>query len=130
MKHLFIIAAISLLFASRVSAQNIIPAKNAAKYFGHKIKVCDKVYGSSHTSDGTALYLGEEYPKQLLTLIIKTSDLSKFKGHPDIDFKGKDVCITGVVVNDKGKPKIIISDPKQIKPYLVDSPMKQRSSVN
>lgn len=123
MKHLFIIAAISLLFESRVSAQNIIPAKNAAKYFGHKIKVCDKVYGSSRTSDGTLLYLGEEYPKQLLTLIIKTSDLSKFKGHPDIDFKGKDICITGVVISDKGKPEIVVTDPKQLKPYLVDSPV-------
>lgn len=123
MKHIFIIAAISLLSASLVSAQNIIPAKNAAKYFGHKIKVCDKVYGSSRTSDGTALYLGEEYPKQLLTLFIKTSDLVKFKGHPDIDFKGKDICITGVVISDKGKPEIIVTDPKQIKPYLVDTPV-------
>jgi hypothetical protein len=123
MKHLFIIAAITLLSISRVSAQNIIPAKNAAKYFGHKIKVCDKVYGSSHTSDGTVLYLGEEYPKQVLTLIIKTSDLAKFKGQPDIDFKGKDICITGVVVSDKGKPGIVVTDPKQIKPYLVDSPV-------
>ena len=123
MKHLFIIAAITLLSISRVSAQNIIPAKNAAKYFGHKIKVCDKVYGSSHTSDGTVLYLGEEYPKQVLTLIIKTSDLAKFKGQPDIDFKGKDICITGVVVSDKGKPGIVVTDPKQLKPYLVDSPV-------
>ena len=130
MKHILIIAAITLLSLSRISAQSIIPAKNAAKYFGHKIKVCDKVYSGSHTSDGTLLYLGEEYPKQLLTLIIKTSDLSKFKGHPDIDFKGKDICITGVVVNDKGKPAIIVTDPKQIKPYMMDSPMKQKSSVN
>ena len=123
MKHLFIIAAITLLSAALVSAQNIVPAKNAAKYFGHKIKVCDKVYGSSHTSDGTLLYLGEDYPKPLLTIIIKASDLSKFKGHPDIDFKGKDICITGVVVNDKGKAEIIVTNPKQIKPYLVDSPV-------
>ena len=126
MKHIFFIAAIILLSIPRLLAQNIIPAKNAAKYFGHKIKVCDKVYGSSHTSDGTLLYLGEEYPKQLLTLIIKPSDLSKFKGHPDIDFKGKDICITGVVVNDKGKPEIIVTDPKQIKPYLVDSPVGKK----
>jgi hypothetical protein len=123
MKHIFIIAAIGILSISRISAQNIIPAKNAAKYFGHKIRVCDKVYGSSHTSDGTLLYLGEEYPKQLLTLIIKTSNLAKFKGHPDIDFKGKDICITGVIVSDKGKPEIVVSNPKQIKPYLVDSPV-------
>ena len=130
MKHIFIIAAITLLSASLVLAQSIIPAKNTAKYFGHKIKVCDKVYGSSHTSDGTLLYLGEEQPKQLLTIIIKASNLAKFKGHPDIDFKGKDICVTGVVINDKGKPEIIVTEPKQIRPYLVDSPMKQRPSVN
>ncbi|WP_426670503.1 hypothetical protein ACPPVU_04500 [Mucilaginibacter sp. McL0603] len=130
MKHIFIISAIILLSVPRLSAQNITPAKNASKYFGYKIKVCDKVYGSSHTSDGTLLYLGEEYPKQLLTLFIKTADLSKFKGRPDIDFKGKDICITGVVVSDKGKPEIVLTDPKQIKPYMVDSPVKQKSSVN
>jgi hypothetical protein len=130
MKHILIIAVIILLSAFRISAQNIIPAKNAAKYFGHKIKVCDKVYGSSHSSDGTLLYLGEESPKQLLTLIIKTSDLPKFKGHPDIDFKGKDICITGMVVSDKGKPEIIVTDPKQIRPYLVDGPVKRPVAVN
>ncbi len=107
MKYIFIIGAIILLSVCQASAQNIIPAKSAAKYYGHKIKVCDKVYGSSHTADGTLLYLGEDYPRQLLTLIIKTTDLSKFKGRPDIDFKGKDICITGVVVKTiRASPKL------------------------
>jgi hypothetical protein len=123
MKHIFFTAIIILLSVPDLLAQNIIPVKNAANYFGRKIKVCDKVYGSSHTSDETLLYLGEDYPKQLLTLIIKTSDLSKFKGHPDIDFKGEDICVTGVVVGHKGKPEIMVADPKQIKTYLVDSPV-------
>ncbi len=25
--------------------------------------------------------------------------------------------------NDKGKPEIVVTDPKQIKPYLVDTPV-------
>lgn len=47
-----------------------------------------------------------------------------------MDFKGKDICVTGVVINDKGKPDIVVTDPKQIKPYMVDSPVKQQSSLN
>src|SRR6202012_3348002 len=124
MKHVFITIAALLVSISGISAQNIVPAKNTAKYFGHKVKVCDKVYGSSHNSDGTLLYLGDDYPKQSLTIVIKLSDLSKFKGHPDIDFKGKDICVTGIVANNKSKPEIVVTDPKQIRPYMVDNPVK------
>jgi len=127
MKQLFVISAFILLSTFKVSAQGIIPAKYAAKHNGQKVTICDKVYSTSSNSDVTQLYLGGDDPNQLLTIIIKASDLTKFKGHPVTDLKGKDICVTGVIILHKGKPQIAISEPKQIKPFLVDSPVgKQR----
>jgi hypothetical protein len=77
-------------------------------------------------SDATQLYLGGDYPNQLLTIIIKAGDLTKFKGHPVTDLKGKDICVTGVIALRKGKPQIAVSGPKQIKPFMVDNPVKKK----
>ncbi len=130
MKRLFIVAAFILLSSFTLLAQNnIVPAKYALKHIGHEVTICDKVYSSEPTSNQTLLYLGGDNPKQLLTVIIKATDIAKFKGHPETDFNGKDVCITGVVTNNKGKAEIVVTDPKQIKPYMVDNPVKQKSSL-
>ena len=39
----------------------------------------------------------------------------------DEDFKGKDITVSGKVVRYKGKPAIIVSDPKQLKVILIDN---------
>jgi hypothetical protein len=130
MKQLFIISVIFLLSIVKVSAQGIVPAKYALKHIGKKVTICDKVYSANSNSNVTLLYLGGDYPEQLLTIIIKAGDLAKFKGHPGTDFKGKDIYVTGVIVSNKGKAQIVVNDPRQIKPLLVDSPVKQIRKVN
>jgi hypothetical protein len=47
--------------------------------------------------------------------VIKGEDRSKFKGQPEVDYKDKNICVTGVLVDFKGKPEIVVSDPSQIK---------------
>ncbi len=123
MKNLFIISALILVSVFKVSAQDIVPAKYAAKHVGHKITVCDKVFTSDSNPEAASLYLSGDYPNQLLTIIIKTGDLAKFKGHPANDLKGKEICVTGIVTINKGKAEIVVSSPKQIKPFMVDSPV-------
>ena len=123
MKNLFIISALVLVSVFKVSAQDIIPAKYAAKHVGQKVTICDKVFNTANGSEAISLYLGGDFPDQLLTIIIKTSDLPKFKGHPANDLKGKEICITGIVTINKGKAEIVVSSPKQIKPFMVDSPV-------
>jgi hypothetical protein len=123
MKNLFIISAFILAAVFKVAAHDIVPAKYAAKHAGKKVTICDKVFNTESNPQATSLYLGDEYPRQLLTIIIKTADLSKFKGHPANDFKGKEICVTGVVILHKGKAEIVVSSPKQIKPFTVDSPV-------
>lgn len=123
MKNLLTILAFILLPITRVAAQRIVPAKYAAKHAGQKVKICDKVYSTGNDADATLLYLGGDHPGQLLTIIIKAADLAKFKEHSLTDLKGKDICVTGIVTVDKGKPEIIVHSPKQIRPFMVDSPV-------
>jgi DNA/RNA endonuclease YhcR with UshA esterase domain len=117
MKYLLILISFVALFAVKASAQTTIAAKDAAKHTGETVTICDKVY-STKLLDGsnmTFLDLGGFHPKQALTLVIKGDDRSKFKGAPEVDFKGKNVCVTGVIVDFKGKPEIVLSDPTQLK---------------
>lgn len=116
MKKCFLLFCFTIL-AFTLSAQTKIPAKDASNYVGKTVTICDKVFSTKLIagSNMTLLNLGGSYPNQLLTVMIKGTDRSKFKGQPEVDFKGKDVCVTGVVVLYKDKPEIVVSNPEQIK---------------
>jgi micrococcal nuclease len=108
----------SLLFISfKGFSQTTIPVKEAAKHLNEKVNICDKVYGGKFlsNSDITLVDVGGSHPNEALTLLIKGDDRKKFKSPPEELFKGKKVCITGTVIDYKGKPEIVITDAKQIK---------------
>ncbi|EHQ27280.1 hypothetical protein [Mucilaginibacter paludis] len=105
-------------FASvKTFAQTTIDAKDAAKHIGEKVTICDKIYGGKFLSGGgiTLLDLGAAHPNELLTLLIKGDDRKKFKDAPEVAFKNKAVCVTGTVIDYKGKPEIVITEADQIK---------------
>jgi micrococcal nuclease len=126
MKDLLIISAFILLSATGVTAQSIVSAKHAAKHVGQKVTICDKVYSTDSNGGATLLYLGGDHPGQSLTIVVKGTDLPKFKEHFLTDLKGKDICVTGVVILTKGKPEIVVSSPKQIRHFMVDSPVGKK----
>jgi len=103
-------------FAITSSAQSIT-AKEAAKHLNEKVMVCDQVYGGKFLSSSniTLIDVGGNHPNELLTLFIKGDDRKKFKIAPEEAFKGKKVCITGQIIDYKGKPEIVITDTLQIK---------------
>jgi len=117
MKHLLLITSIVALIGFKASAQTTIVINDAAKHIGENVTICDKVYSTKllYGPNLTFLDLGGQHPNQLVTLLIKGEDRSKFKGKPEDDYKGKNVCVTGTLVDYKGKPEIIISDPAQLK---------------
>jgi len=81
------------------------------------VTVCGKVFGTK-LLDGpniTFLDMGAAHPNQLLTVVIKGEDRSKFTGKPEDEYKDKNVCVTGTIINFKGKPEIVLSDPANIK---------------
>lgn len=105
-------------FASvKTFAQTTVDIKDVAKHMGENVTICDKIYGGKFISGGgiTLLNMGGVHPNELLTLLIKGDDRKKFKGNPEEDLKDKKVCVTGTLIDYKGKPEIIITDPAQIK---------------
>jgi len=112
-----LILSFTLLLAGlNTIAQTKITAKDAAKHLNENVMVCDQVFGGKYL-DGANLTLidvGGSHPNELLTLIIKGDDRKKFTTPPEEAFKGKKVCITGQVIDYKGKPEIVITDPAQI----------------
>jgi micrococcal nuclease len=113
---LFLSAAI-LFTGLSVLGQTKITAKDASKHLNEKVMVCDQVFGGKFLSNAniTLIDVGGRHPNELLTLVIKGDDRKKFKTAPEDTFKGKKVCVTGKIIDYKGKPEIMITDPDQIK---------------
>jgi DNA/RNA endonuclease YhcR with UshA esterase domain len=126
MKKLLVLAAFAALFAYKASAQTTVAVKNAAKHIGQTVKICDKVVDGKliTTSNITFLNIGDN-PNQQLTIMIPAADRTKFKGKPEVDYRGKDIIVTGKLATYKGKPQITVSDPKQIKIVLMDNSTMQ-----
>jgi len=104
-------------------AQKVIASKEAAKHIGDSVTITAKVFGGKvfTPSNMTLLDLGGYNPNQDLTILIGGLDRAKFKGAPEEDFKGKDVTVTGKIIDYKGKPEIVVTDPKQIKLVIIDN---------
>ena len=117
MKRILILASLALFLAFNASAQKTIDVKDAAKHVGETLTVCGKVFSTKliTPSNMTFLDLGGFHPDQLLTVVIKGEDRRKFTGQPEVDFKDKAICVTGTIIDYKGKPEIVLSDPKDIK---------------
>eukprot|EP01037_Dinobryon_pediforme_P016262 gene16262-16441_t len=105
------------VFTSRAWGQAHIDIKDAAKHLNEKVTICDSIFNVKYLTqaDITLIDVGGEHPNELLTLVIKGDDRKKFKTPPEKSLKGKKVCITGQIVDYKGKPEIVITDPEQIK---------------
>src|ERR1700744_3222384 len=122
MKSLVFLPVIMLL-AFSCSAQKKITAKDAVKYSGQNVMVVDKVYstGTDNASNNTLLYLGSA-TNDYLTVLVKGSDNSKCsKWHPEKDFKGRAVCVTGTITAYKGKPAMYVTTASQLKLDLSDT---------
>ena len=127
MKNIIILAFFTVM-AGKVSAQTVIPAKDAAKHIGETVTITDKVFSGKYFENNkmTLLDIGGYNPNQLLTLMIPGADKAKFRGNPEVDYKGKDVTVTGKIIEYKNKPEIIVTDPSQIKLVMSDNTVKQK----
>jgi DNA/RNA endonuclease YhcR with UshA esterase domain len=116
MKKIIFSAVISFISFSAFS-QTTISAKDAASHKDEKVTLTDVVAGGKYFSNSgiTLLDIGAPHPNESLTLLIKGDDRKKFATAPETTFKGKKVTITGTVIDFKGKPEIVITEPDQIK---------------
>jgi micrococcal nuclease len=112
----FISAALVCSFAANAQAK--IAIEEASKHIGETVTVCSKVFtgrfiDNSNTKP-TLLNLGAASPNAKLTVLINLDDRKNFSGKPEDDYNGKNVCVTGKVVDYKGKPEIVVSKPQDI----------------
>ena len=85
-----------------------VKIEDAGKHIGEYATICSKIYGHKDMGEMTLVNLGNSYPNHLLTVVLKGEALATFK---KID--GKEVCVTGKIIDYKGKPEIIVTNPKK-----------------
>ncbi len=99
-------------------AQKTITALEAKDHINESATVCGNVvsarFSASTRGKPTFLNLEKPYPNQIFTVVIWGSNRTKF-GTPEIEFKGKRICVTGKIENFRGVPEIAASDPQQVK---------------
>ena len=61
----------------------------------------------------TFLDLDHPYPQEPFAIVIWGADRAKF-GTPEATYAGKRVCVTGTILDYRGRPEIVATDPAQI----------------
>jgi hypothetical protein len=107
-----VVAPASPATGGAAAASNVpvpVDIKDVGSHVGETIVVSARVYGYKALEGLTLVNLGAAYPDQLLTLVLKGEAMAMA-----VDIDGKVVKVTGKVELYKGKPEIIIRDPKMI----------------
>jgi DNA/RNA endonuclease YhcR with UshA esterase domain len=111
-----IIGTVIIAWAGTAYGASLAP-EEAKSHVGEKATVCGLIastkFADRSRGEPTFLNLGKAYPNQVFTAVIFGSDRGKF-GTPEISFQGKRVCVTGEIRSYRGKPEIILQDPKQL----------------
>ena len=109
-------AAVFGLWTLPASAADL-SAEDAAHHVGETATVCGVVasakFDAGLQSQPTFLDFGKPYPDQVFTAVIFGDDRSKF-GTPEASLRGKRVCVSGKIQENRSLPEIVISDPKQL----------------
>ncbi len=115
---ILVIFAFLVYASTSIAQQEYVNPIDAHKYIGMEKTVCGTVASATYAvrSRGrpTFLNLDKPYPKQIFTVVIWGSDRNKFKNPPETFFKGKRICVTGIIESYRGKSEIIVRSPDQI----------------
>lgn len=93
----------------------------AQYHIGEKVTVCGTVVSTKFTekSGATFINLDRQFPDQVFTIAIWKSERMNFSYKPEEFLKGKVICVTGEIKNNKGKPQMDINNENSI--IIVDS---------
>jgi len=86
-----------------------IDVADAQAHVGENVVVTSKVFGTKALEGLTLVNLGAAYPNQVMTVVLRGAATS-VAGEID----GKTIQVTGKVEMYKGKPEIIVRDPKSV----------------
>ena len=106
--------ALCLLAFTPAPQHEKLSASEAKDHIGQTATVCGDVvstrYAASTKGQPTFLNLDKPYPSQIFTVLIWGSNRRKF-GTPEIDYKGKHICVTGRIAEYRAVPEIIADTP-------------------
>ena len=113
-----VLFAVLVCASASIAQQEYVNPVDAHKYIGMEKTVCGTVASATYAirtkGRPTFLNLDQPYPKQIFTVLIWGSDRNKFKNPPETFFRGKRICVTGIIEDFRGKPEIIVRGPDQI----------------
>ena len=119
MKRALSVLLFAVIVFSVSIASGVIKPEEAQQHIGENQTVCGIVasthYAKSSRGQPSFLNLDQPYPNQIFTILIWGENRPKFKEAPEKYFKGKRICVTGVIEIYRGTPEIIVNDPSQIK---------------
>ena len=91
----------------------------AKNHIGERTTVCGPVVSATWASGSkgkpTFLNIGKPYPDpQRFTVLIWVQNRGNFPQPPEDYYLGKNICVTGLIIEYKGVPEIEVKDPSQI----------------
>jgi hypothetical protein len=86
-----------------------IDIHDAAGHIGENVRICAKISGYKALGGMTLINLGAAYPNQLLTIVLRDAAKDEYKVA-----EGQTICVSGRIEIFKGKPEIVVTDPKQV----------------
>ena len=114
---LFVFIVIICFTVFSYSKKYITPTE-AVNYIGQERTVCGVVastkYASFSKGQPTFLNLDKPYPNHIFTVVIWGKDREKFDKPPETYYKGKKICVHGLISSYGDIPQIVVSDPLQI----------------
>ncbi|MCW3081764.1 hypothetical protein [Segetibacter sp.] len=118
MKKIFPFIAAGMFYTFCSHAQTKVSLEDAANNIGKIVTICDKVSGAKFPEHSktqpTLLNFGGVAPHHKLTVVINAEDRKNFTTKPEDIYTGKQVCVTGKLIDFKGKPEIIVTKPDEI----------------
>jgi len=114
---LFIFVTIIYFYFLSYSKKYITPAE-AINYIGQEKTVCGVVASTKYAfftkGQPTFLNLDKPYPNHIFTVVIWGKDRVKFSKPPETYYKGKRICVHGLISSYRDIPQITVKDPSQI----------------
>lgn len=123
MKKYFTVLLVLILSVTSSVAQTVaqkITLEEVQNNVGRTVTVCGQIHGGISLPNArntpTLLNMGGSFPNHQLTLVIFGENLKDFPAQPEVHFANQQVCVTGLIIDYKGKPEIILKSMDQIKP--------------
>jgi hypothetical protein len=124
--HLPLLAAVAVLLLMVLAlvwpflGRGTIRTAQALDHIGELKTICGKVesayYAPRETGQPTFLNLGGEYPNHLLAVVIWGEHRQRFE-QPEVFYRGRRICVTGVLETYAGKAEMVVESPGLIKVF-------------